>query len=304
MKKRVIVYICLTAMMFGTMEVACKLAGNGLDSFQITFLRFVISAIVLTPAALREKKEWRIVISKGDYAYLLLLGIIFIPVSMVLFQIGIMECNASTAAILFSVNPVFTMIFAHFASNENMNGTKAVAIALTLIAMLFMIRPWDMQAGNTVPGILATLFSALTFGIYTVMGKKANHKVGVFVQTTISFYLGSAVLLVIMIIAGRPVLAGVLDDWALLLYVSIFVTGLGYLSYFLAIKYSDASTGSIAFLLKPVIAPIIAVIVLGESIIWSTTMGIALLVVASAINFRSGKNAALGVKNEGRQVKR
>ena len=39
--KKVGLLILLTAFLFGTMEVALKIAGNGLDSFQLTFLRFI-----------------------------------------------------------------------------------------------------------------------------------------------------------------------------------------------------------------------------------------------------------------------
>ena len=32
-------FVVLTAFLFGTMEVACKVAGNQLDPFQLTFIR-------------------------------------------------------------------------------------------------------------------------------------------------------------------------------------------------------------------------------------------------------------------------
>ena len=59
--------------------------------------------------------------------------------------------------------------------------------------------------------------------------------------------------------------------------------------YFKAIEYSDATTGSFAFFLKPVIAPVIAMIVLREKILWSTILGICLLLIASLINILNQK---------------
>ena len=40
-------FVVLTAFLFGTMEVACKVAGNQLDPFQLTFIRFAIGGLIL-----------------------------------------------------------------------------------------------------------------------------------------------------------------------------------------------------------------------------------------------------------------
>ena len=54
----------------------------------------------------------------------------------------------------------------------------------------------------------------------------------------------------------------------------------------MAIKMSDAATGSLAFFLKPAIAPVMAVIFLKETILWNTYIGIGLILVASYMNIR------------------
>ena len=54
----------------------------------------------------------------------------------------------------------------------------------------------------------------------------------------------------------------------------------------MAIKNSDAATGSLAFFIKPAIAPVMAVIFLKETILWNTYIGIALILAASYMNIR------------------
>ena len=95
--------------------------------------------------------------------------------------------------------------------------------------------------------------------------------------------IGSAVLLITLLVTGRPIVAGVADNLPLVLYVGVVVTGLGYLVYFLGVLYSDASTGSIAFFVKPAIAPFIAIAVLHETIYWNTIVGIGLLLTGSVL---------------------
>jgi drug/metabolite transporter (DMT)-like permease len=212
---------------------------------------------------------------------------------MLFFQLGVMNSNAATASVLISINPLFTLAFAHFLRVERLNKAKIVVLLLGLLGILFMIKPWDMQAGNTVSGVIYMLLAAFFFGVYTVLGKISIKKMGIMAQTSFSFILGSFVLFAGILFMGRPVMQGVTDNWLLVAYVSVFVTGLGYLSYFMAIKITDAATGSIAFFLKPAIAPVMAVLFLQETILWNTFMGIGLILLASYLNIRGNKKGAL-----------
>lgn len=283
-------FVILTALLFSTMEVACKVAGNDLDPFQLTFLRFLIGGLILLPFGIAEMKKKGIKLNHKDLLKLLGVGTIGIPISMVLFQIGIMNCNASSASVMFSINPLFTMVCAHLLTSEKVTKQRVVALAVGIIGLVFIIRPWDVQEGNTVFGAGCLLLAAITFGFYTVTGKMVSQKIGSVAQAGISFLMGAAVLLVIIVIVGRPVLDGVTDNIPIILYTGIFITGLGYYSYFTSIKLSDATTGSFAFFLKPALAPIIAVIVLRETILWNTLVGIGIILIASYMNIRYQKN--------------
>ena len=285
-------YVFITALLFGTMEVSCKIGGADLDPFQLTFLRFFIGGLVLLPFAVRQMRNRNVRLTGRDYLELLGVGIVGVTISMSLFQISIMMCNASTVSVLICVNPFFTMVFAHFMTEEKLNLQKLVILAVALAGIIFMFRPWDIQAGNSWAGMLLMIVSALFFGLYTVLGKVSQEKLGPMAQTSISFLLGSGVLLVMILIMGRPVVAGISDNIPVILYTGFAVTGLGYYCYFRSIELSDAATGSFAFFLKPAIAPVIAVIVLHERILWNTVCGIVLVLLASLLNIMYRRRAA------------
>ena len=284
--RKAYIYVVLTAILFGTMEVACKVAGNHLDPFQLTFLRFAIGGLILLPFAIAEIRQNNVRLDLKDFAMLAFVGTLGVPVSMVFFQLGIMYSNAATASVLISINPLFTMIFAHFFANERLNRYKFIVLLLGLVGLIFMIKPWNMQEGNTVIGMVYMMLAAIFFGAYTVAGKVSVQKMGIMVQTSISFILGSLILLIIILVTGKPVLEGAVEHLPLVLYAGIFVTGIGYFCYFKAIKASDASTGSLAFFIKPAIAPVMAVIFLHETILWNMYVGIACIIIASYMNIR------------------
>lgn len=294
--KKAVIGIMVSALLFGTMEVSLKIGGANLDPVQMTFLRFLIGGLILAPFAVPETRErmkkmaaegkpcaLRDAITGRDLFWMFLVGVVGISFSMLFFQLGVERCNAATAAPLMSTNPLFTMLIAHVFTSEKMHKLKWIAFVVGLAALIFMIRPWDVQEGNSVAGIVFMVIAAISFGVYNVMGKRTVGRIGVFTQTSISFFCGSIVLLIIMLLTHRPVIAGVLSNWAVVLYCGIMVTGVGYLFYFIGIKNSDATTGSLTFFIKPVIAPILAVLILHETVYWNTIVGIILLIIASVL---------------------
>lgn len=296
------IYVLLTAFIFGTMEVALKIGASTMDPFQITYIRFAIGGLILLPFGIAEIRRRGIRLQFRDFLELAGIGFIGVVVSMILFQLAVMNSNASTASVLFCVNPFFTMIFAHFFAGERMNRTKAVVLAIALIGILFMLRPWDVQEGNTILGMVQMILAALTFGIYTVAAKKSVQKIGAIAQTSISFVLGAFILMIITFMLGRPVIDETTENIEIILYTGILVTGGGYLFYFKAIELADTATGAFAFFLKPAIAPVIAVIVLGEHILWNTYIGIGLILAASLINIVSQKKSIQIEKVEKRRT--
>ncbi|MBQ9016099.1 MAG: DMT family transporter [Firmicutes bacterium] len=283
------IFVVITAFLFGSMEVSCKIGGADLDAFQLTFLRFAIGGLVLLPFAVIEMRRRGVRIHGKDVLQLAGVGALGIPVSMVLFQLSIMSSNASTVSVLICTSPFFVMLFAHLFTDEKLNRDKLIVLAIALIGILFMLRPWDVQEGNSMLGMVLMLLAALFFGAYTVAGKTLAARMGLMAQTSFSFLIGSAILLVIILCMGRPVLTGVAEHLPIVLYVGVMVTGVGYFCYFKAIELSDAATGSFAFFLKPAIAPTLARIILKETILWNTFVGIGLILAASLLNILSQK---------------
>lgn len=287
--KRAYIFVIITAFLFGSMEVACKVGGASLDPFQLTFLRFAIGGLVLLPFAIVEMRRRKVRISGKDLLQLAGVGTLGIPISMVLFQMSIMSSNASTVSVLICTSPFFVMLFAHLYTDEKLNREKLTVLGIALIGIVFMLRPWDVQEGNSMSGMVLMLLAAFFFGAYTVAGKALVSRMGLMAQTSFSFLIGSLILLGIILFMGRPVLAGVPDNLPIILYVGIMVTGLGYFCYFKSIAMSDAATGSFAFFLKPAIAPVLARIILGETILWNTVAGIVLILIASLLNIMGQK---------------
>lgn len=307
--KKGYLYILLATILFSSMEIALKLVASIFNPIQLTFLRFLIGALILMPFALNIMKKKHLKLNKNDYKFFLAEGFICVVVSMTFFQMGVLNCKASIVAILFSCNPIFVIPFAYFMLDEKVYKATIVSLIISIIGMIVIMNPANMT--SSVSGIIFTLISAVTFALYGVVGKKKSARYGGIVSSSFCFLFGSLEMLALILISKISFVANALTGVGLktfanisvfqgirlatlpnLIYIGIFITGLGYTFYFLAMEETSAATASLVFYIKPALAPILALIILHESIALNTIAGIALIIASSCITFISNSRRA------------
>ncbi len=292
MKNLKYTWVILTALAFGTMEIALKIGGSSFDPYQLTFLRFLTGGLCLLPFAVHDLKKRSCQITRNDWIFIAGLAFVNVVVSMTLFQMSVMASNANLAAVLISFNPMFTMIFAHFVANERFTKKKALVLAICISGLLLVATPWNLASGNSAAGILMGLGAALTFGLYTALSKRKVGKIGGMALNSFSFIIGSLLELIVVLILGRPVISGItLESLPVLMYVGFVVTGFGYFCFMRAIERGGASTASYAFFVKPIIAMVLAALILGEDITWNIVLGIFLILGGCIFNVYKPKKS-------------
>lgn len=301
------VFILLSALLFSSMEIALKLASNQFNPMQLTFLRFLIGAIVILPAAIKNIKSRELSLGINDFLFFALEGFVCIVVSMTFYQLAIIYEKASIVAVLFSCNPVFVVPFAYFLLHEKIYKPTIISLLICITGMVFIMNPFHMA--NNISGIIFSILSAATFALYGVIGKKRSDRYGGVVQSCFCFLTGSLEMLLLIFVsrigfvssymtglglknfASIPIIEGItLGSLPALIYIGVFVTGLGYTFYFLAIEKTSVTTGSLVFYIKPALAPVLALIILNEDIASNTLFGIIIILISSCISFVSSIN--------------
>ncbi|MBQ9243738.1 MAG: DMT family transporter [Proteobacteria bacterium] len=286
------IWVLLTALAFGTMEIALKIGGAAFTALQLTFLRFLIGGLFLLPFALHDLKKRQYRLTRKDVGFLALLGLVNIVGSMTLFQMSVMHTNANLAAVLISFNPMFTMIFAHFIVSEKFTKKKAVVLAICMTGLVLVANPLNLASGNEPMGIAMGLGASALFGLYTALSKRCVGRLGGMTVNSMSFLIGAALELAVLLAMNEPVITGInADSLGVLLYVGFVVTGFGYFCFMRAIEKGGASTASYAFFVKPVIAMILAAIILSEAITWNIVVGILLILAGCIYNVRQPQKA-------------
>lgn len=296
--KKGYIYIILTTIIFSTMEIALKVVAGTFNPIQLTFTRFFIGGLFLLPFAISALHKKHLSVSSGDMCYFAFLGFLGIFVSMLLFQLAVLNTNASVVAVLFSCNPVFAGILAFILIKETINKSGIFAFILEVAGTIVIINPLHVKL--SVLGIVLTIASTITFALYGVCGKTKCAKYGGIVVTCCSFLFGGLEILILIalshvapiagffnsnglkVFANVPLFAGYsLKVLPILAFICIINSGVGYACYFKAMEETSVQKTSLVFFFKPILAPILALIILQEIIPFNMIIGILFILLGS-----------------------
>ena len=295
-------YVFAAAFLFSSMEVAIKFTGGAFNPVQLNFIRFLVAGLLLYPISRRELGKLTYTLAKKDYLHFAFTGFLCIVVSMTFYTLSVSFLDAHVAGVLFCANTFFSMLLAHFFTEEKMNRPMLLAVCLAFVGFIVLINPLHFQ--GSLPGVVIVLISALSFSFYALVGK-ILYKDAPFKAATItsrSFLFGVVELFILIMISRTAPVAGALkaadldvfanipilhgiqaDNILILLYISVFVTGLGFASHLFAVETNPVAVSSLVFFVKPVLSPIMAALFLGDTIYKNEIAGILLIAVASGL---------------------
>jgi drug/metabolite transporter (DMT)-like permease len=273
-------YLTISILIFGPFEVISKLV-HGIDAIQLNFLRFLIGGMALLPFAIRDIRRRQVTIRPRDLLYMIGLGILYIPISMVFLQVAIQHTSASLSTFVFSSNPVFIAIFAAWILHEKPNVFVVLAIALEIGGLLFISNPFNDKFDIY---FLHLCFAAITFAFYNVLMRKTTGKFGNLVAFTIVVVCGTVSLGLFLLIVGIPWFAGISTENILpLLYLGVLGSGITFVSYYKGMALTSTNVGSIVFFFKPIQGTIYAIIILNERLTKGFIIGASLIVLGSVL---------------------
>ncbi|WP_167849762.1 DMT family transporter [Companilactobacillus suantsaicola] len=300
-------YILIPTFLFSSMEIALKIAGNQFNPIELNFIRFLIGGLALLPFTIMYLRKHEIKLSKSDIGRIALTGFVIVVLSMTLYQISIGMAKASVIAIMLSANPIFGLIIGFVFLREKLSRTNVLALVLTLLGLLIIINPFHLTGAM---GIILGLLSSIIFGIYGVMSRVNGNKIGLngLSMTCLAFLFGSAELGVLMALSHLPIAQNIPSNFSqfvnipyfqgislqtlpLILYISVLVTGVAFGLYFVSMEKVGILQASLIFLVKPALAPVLSLLILGEAMQVNTVIGIVVILLGSLVTLMGEKIA-------------
>ncbi|MFS8602482.1 DMT family transporter [Priestia megaterium] len=274
-------YAIMSISFWGISFVSTKAVLDKLDPYTLLVLRFGIGALFLL--VLLVLKRYPLNIPLKYIPHLIVLGILGVFVHQVIQATALLTINASAAGWIISFSPVFTVILSVFFLHEKMTLLKASGIIVAIIGVL-LVTTSSNQHSLQLPvniGYLLMILSTLNWAIYSVLLKKLNIQlpslVVTFYMCLIGFTLTTPFLVRNKGWEIMPFLTSV--EWAHLLFLGVFVSGVAYWYWAKALEVLEASQVSVFLYLEPVATLITAVLLLREKIIPVSILGGIIIIV-------------------------
>lgn len=281
MKKESYGYLNLfiTLLLFSSYEVVSKTLVGKIDPFQINFIRFLIGGVILFALLLFKGDA---AISKKDFIGVTITGILIVVLSMNLLQLALYVegAKASLVTVVYCSNPIFISMVNAIVNKEKikLSGIIGLSVGFMGIVVVFL----DKQSLNlsNYSSLLLSLSAAVVFAFYTVYGRKVTANIGSLKMNAYSFLIGSILLLPVLLINKvNPVVFDYSGIYQVI-YLSFVVTGIAYITYFKGLSIVGAISGSLIFFIKPILANIIAVILLNEKLTDNLVIGAGMIILS------------------------
>ncbi|GMG73262.1 MULTISPECIES: DMT family transporter [Priestia] len=274
-------YAIMSISFWGISFVSTKAVLDKLDPYTLLVLRFGIGALFLL--LLLVLKRYPLNIPLKYIPHLFVLGILGVFIHQVIQATALLTINASAAGWIISFSPVFTVILSVFFLHEKMTLIKASGIIVAIIGVL-LVTTSSNQHSFQLPiniGYLLMILSTLNWAIYSVLLKKLDIQlpslVVTFYMCLIGFTLTTPFLVRNKGWEIMPFLTSV--EWAHLLFLGVFVSGVAYWYWAKALEVLEASQVSLFLYLEPVATLITAVLLLREKIIPVSILGGVIIIV-------------------------
>lgn len=206
---------------------------------------------------------------------------------------------ASMNSVLISINVVFIVVLAFFILKERIVLIRIIGIVLALGGVVLVTFNAGFSIGegaNKVDllGVGFSLMAALSFAIYSVIGKKILTANDPLIIVALAL-LSGAVLLTILTASTVGFSELFFSGWQtmlLIIFLGLTMIGIAYPLWFTSLKRLPASHASIYIYLTPVFAVILSLIILKERFSWLFWVGGILVLTGIIITnrFASGKS--------------
>lgn len=224
--------------------------------------------------------------------------------SSALFQICLFRSFAQlgvTVAVFLTVclPPVLAWTWAALRGAEGLTRHATLALALAVVGIALVST--TEGGGGTVIGVSGLANAVLAAAAFVAMSLAANQlarRLPAPLVAGAGLSLSAVVLLAVALVSGARVQAGLADVslvrlGALVAYLGLLPTALAYLCYCAGIsRCRTPVVGLVASMIEPLLAAILAALLLGERILPSTTAGCAVLMAAMVLLWESERRSA------------
>lgn len=255
--------LSISMAIFGTLGLFTR--NIPVSSGELALYRAVLASalIIVYLAVTGQKMDFKMI--KGEILLLLVSGIAMGINWILLFQ-AYRYTTISAATLSYYFAPVIVTVVCPFLFHEKLTGKQILCFCMSTIGLILIIGVESIgQGGNDLLGILFGLGAAAFYAAVILLNKFIKNVTGIH-RTLLQFFAAIIILVPYVACTGGmhlTSLGGV--GWGCLLTVGLIHTGITYCMYFSALKELTGQEAAILSYIDPLMAVLVSVLLLGES---------------------------------------
>jgi drug/metabolite transporter (DMT)-like permease len=250
--------------------VAAKIVFREIPALLAMALRTIVAAILMAGIYWRRPRGTASIWTRREMGILIVLGLFGMVMNQFFWTIGVALTTVVHSSMIMATTPIWVLLMAGLMGLEPITFPKVsgIAIAMAGVAMLQVFRPKDSPKSATLLGDFLVLLCALALAGMTAFGKRYRPQSGGVAVNAVGYILGAILLLPSFWLSSRGFDFGKVTPaaWAGVVYMGAISSVTGYLIYYYALARMPASRMAAFQYLQPVIASLLAVVMLGEEL--------------------------------------
>ncbi len=186
--------------------------------------------------------------------------------------------TVSVATLSYYFAPVIVTVVCPILFKEKLTGKQLLCFLMSTLGLVMITGIGDVGKGSDLMGILLGLGAAVFYASVVLLNKFIKNVDGI--HRTFLQFLSATVVLLPYVLASGGITLGKLTGigWGNLLLVGLLHTGVTYCMYFSALKELPGQKAAILSYIDPLVAVLISVTVLGETMsLWQVIGGVLIL---------------------------
>ena len=293
MKQSAVFRLALLALIWGSSFLWIKVADRGFAPVEVTFARLALGAAALFPvvAARREALPR----SAAVWARIGLAALFANAIPYLLFAVAERSVDSSTAGIINATTPLWTVTLALAVRHQkSVTARQCAGLIVGFGGTLLIFSPWHSASSVASAGGLECLAASISYAIsYVYMDRfLARRGMSPITLSACQLLVAAALLAIVLGVSGAGGPQSSAASLASLVVLGVLGTGVAYVLNYQLITSEGATVAATVTYLLPVVAIILGVLVLGETVTITVLAGIALVLAGVALTRRRDAPAA------------
>lgn len=282
--------VCGAAVLWGTGGVVVTVLHehDGLGAMTVSAWRMLLGAAALIAFAVATSRWVLVRQTMRTHPVLAILVGCGTAVYQGLYFVSVLLVGVSVATVVsLGLAPILAAIWEHL-TNRTRPTVRQVAVLAAALAGLVLIST-TAHEGSRAPGddptlgLVLAVAAGATYAATTVLGHTLAKRVDTVALTTCATAAGAVLLAPFFLVAaaaGGPVLTRSPGSLTLLVYLGVATMGLSYALLYAGLRTTSGSAATVATLVEPLSAALLAAVLLSERLAWPALVGGALILAA------------------------